>query len=58
MGTVENMVRLNPLTEEMILDNVKRRHEEGKIYTDVGNTVVAVNPYRVLPLYTPEILER
>ena len=55
--TVNNMVRLSPLTEDKILENIHHRFEEGKIYTDVGSTLIAVNPFRVLPIYTPEILE-
>ena len=33
------------------------RYDEGLIYTNTGPILIAVNPFKSLPLYTPTILE-
>eukprot|EP00967_Tisochrysis_lutea_P141132 scaffold258865_cov19-Tisochrysis_lutea.AAC.1 len=40
-----------------LLDNTRIRYEAGHIYTRSGRLLLAVNPYRDLPLYTPELLQ-
>ncbi|XP_062568549.1 myosin-IIIb-like [Saccostrea cucullata] len=46
-----DLSQLDDLTEESILQAVKRRYEQDKIYTNVGDILIAVNPYKDLPLY-------
>jgi myosin heavy subunit len=52
-----DMVLLEPLTEESLLENLKMRYDSGEIYTYIGPVVVSVNPYRQLPIYTPDYIE-
>jgi len=32
--------------------------QEGIIYTNVSSILVSVNPFKLLPLYTPEIMDK
>eukprot|EP01124_Arcella_intermedia_P018223 TRINITY_DN25196_c0_g1_i1.p1 TRINITY_DN25196_c0_g1~~TRINITY_DN25196_c0_g1_i1.p1 ORF type:complete len:1497 (-),score=422.99 TRINITY_DN25196_c0_g1_i1:6-4172(-) len=45
------------MSEPLILHAIKERAKLGKIYTNVGNILIAVNPYKILPLYTPEKMD-
>ena len=54
---VENMVKLNNLNEPTILHNLRCRYQRMEIYTYVGTILIAVNPFKALPLYTPAILD-
>jgi len=35
-----------------------RSFQEGIIYTNVSSILVSVNPFKLLPLYTPEIMDK
>ena len=56
--TEENMVKLSQLTEAGILKNLHVRFEQEDIYTYVGTVLISVNPFRALPLYGPEWVDR
>ncbi|XP_075593978.1 unconventional myosin-Ia isoform X2 [Balearica regulorum gibbericeps] len=51
---VGDLVLLDPLTEESLLQTLRERFRRSDIYTYIGNVVISVNPYRSLPIYTPE----
>ncbi|NWZ59101.1 MYO1A protein, partial [Haliaeetus albicilla] len=53
-AAVGDLVLLDPLTEESLLHTLQERFHRGDIYTYIGNVVISVNPYRSLPIYTPE----
>ncbi|NXS61799.1 MYO1A protein, partial [Brachypteracias leptosomus] len=53
-AAVGDLVLLDPLTEESLLRTLQERFRRGDIYTYIGNVVISVNPYRSLPIYTPE----
>uniref|UniRef100_H2ZWQ3 Myosin IB n=1 Tax=Latimeria chalumnae TaxID=7897 RepID=H2ZWQ3_LATCH len=54
---VGDMVLLEPLSEDSFIDNLKKRFDHSEIYTYIGSVVISVNPYRSLPIYTPEKVE-
>ncbi|CAI5762043.1 unconventional myosin-Ib isoform X1 [Podarcis lilfordi] len=54
---VGDMVLLEPLTEESFIDNLKQRFDHSEIYTYIGSVVISINPYRLLPIYSPEKVE-
>uniref|UniRef100_A0A8C3BSN1 Unconventional myosin-Ia n=1 Tax=Cairina moschata TaxID=8855 RepID=A0A8C3BSN1_CAIMO len=51
---VGDLVLLDPLTEESLLRTLQERFRRSDIYTYIGDVVISVNPYRPLPIYTPE----
>jgi myosin heavy subunit len=57
LTSVENMVKLNALNDPAILYNLRLRFSQDVIYTYVSTILVAVNPFKMLPIYTPEVLD-
>jgi myosin heavy subunit len=57
-SSVDNLIRLNDLTEAAILHNLRLRFKEDKIYTNISSILISVNPFKLLPLYTPAVLDR
>ncbi|XP_076216654.1 unconventional myosin-Ia isoform X1 [Aptenodytes patagonicus] len=53
-AAVGDLVLLDPLTENSLLHTLQERFRRSDIYTYIGNVVISVNPYRSLPIYTPE----
>ncbi|XP_060944203.1 unconventional myosin-Ib isoform X2 [Limanda limanda] len=54
---VGDMVLLEPLSEDSFIDNLKNRFEHNEIYTYIGSVVISMNPYRHLPIFTPDKVE-
>ena len=54
---VDNLINLPYLHEPAILWTIQCRYNSGDIYTYTGPILIAVNPFKRLPLYTPQILE-
>ncbi|XP_075790322.1 unconventional myosin-Ib isoform X4 [Pelodiscus sinensis] len=54
---VGDMVLLEPLNEDSFINNLKKRFDHSEIYTYIGSVVVSINPYRALPIYSPEKVE-
>ncbi|KAG8129593.1 hypothetical protein E2320_016286 [Naja naja] len=54
---VGDLVLLEPLTEDTLMQNLKKRFEHQEIYTYIGNVVISLNPYQPLPIYSAETVE-
>ncbi|GAA5865791.1 hypothetical protein JCM3774_003095 [Rhodotorula dairenensis] len=48
---------LTYLNEASVVHNLRVRYQKGDIYTYSGLFLVAVNPYRNLPIYSPQVIE-
>ena len=55
---IEDLINISDLNEMSILHNLRIRFKEDKIYTNISSILISVNPFKLLPLYTPEVLER
>ena len=51
-------VSLTPSPPAHLQKNLSVRFKKDTIYTYVGSVLIAINPFRLLPLYTPDKLER
>lgn len=50
------MINLDPMNAETLLENIRTRYTGNLIYTYTGSILVAVNPFQVLPIYTPQVV--
>jgi len=50
-------VLLDEITEEAFVENLKIRYEGEKIYTYIGEVLIAVNPYRDLGIYSQDVID-
>ncbi|XP_076015151.1 unconventional myosin-Ib isoform X1 [Genypterus blacodes] len=54
---VGDMVLLEPLSEDSFIENLRKRFDHNEIYTYIGSVVISMNPYRTLPIFTPDKVE-
>ncbi|XP_041435950.1 unconventional myosin-IXb isoform X3 [Xenopus laevis] len=52
-----DLCNLPRLTEDAILDNLKSRFFNQKIYTYAGSILIAINPFKFLPIYNPKYVK-
>ena len=57
-NNISDLIGLKRLNDGSILHNLRLRFGEDEIYTSVGSILVSLNPFKILPIYTPEIVER
>ncbi|KIW07562.1 myosin-1 [Verruconis gallopava] len=53
---VSDLTLISKISNEAINDNLKKRFENGEIYTYIGHVLVSVNPFRDLGIYTDDVL--
>ncbi|KAM4036742.1 unconventional myosin-IXa isoform 4-T4 [Anomaloglossus baeobatrachus] len=53
----EDLCGLPDLSERALLETLRTRFRQEKIYTYVGSILVAVNPFRFLPIYNPKYVK-
>ncbi|XP_048018158.1 unconventional myosin-IXb isoform X2 [Megalobrama amblycephala] len=52
-----DLCNLPELTEESILGTLRHRFHKQKIYTFASNILIAVNPFKFLPIYNPRYVK-
>ncbi|KAM9831513.1 LOW QUALITY PROTEIN: unconventional myosin-IXb [Neosynchiropus ocellatus] len=52
-----DLCNLPVLNEESILNNLRTRFYKKKIYTYAGSILIAVNPFKFLPIYNPKYVK-
>ncbi|KAL0486265.1 myosin heavy chain [Acrasis kona] len=57
LNGVNDMARLSHLNEPSVLANLRERYSKDNIYTYSGLFLIAVNPYKSLPIYTKEVMD-
>ncbi|XP_073792350.1 unconventional myosin-IXb isoform X35 [Danio rerio] len=53
----EDLCNLPALHEDSILNNLRVRFQKKKIYTYAGSILVAINPFKFLPIYNPKYVK-
>ncbi|XP_068090242.1 unconventional myosin-IXb isoform X3 [Hyperolius riggenbachi] len=53
-----DLCNLPNLTETAILGNLKTRFLKQKIYTYAGSILIAINPFKFLPIYNPKYVKK
>lgn len=51
VGDVQDLASLAKLDETILLEEIKERYRQDKIYTYVGDILIAVNPFKDLGIY-------
>ena len=56
LGAADDMVNLGDLHEAALLHNLRIRFFADDIFTHIGPILVACNPYKRLPIFTPAVI--
>ena len=51
----DDLAALENLDEEIVINHLFRRFQEGQIYTYIGDILVAVNPFKSLDIYGEKV---
>ncbi|XP_064163358.1 myosin-IIIb [Anguilla rostrata] len=54
----EDLATLSDLDEKSLLESLTGRFKQNHIYTYIGDILVAINPFKYLPIYEKEVSER
>ncbi|XP_061286229.1 unconventional myosin-IXa isoform X4 [Bos javanicus] len=53
----DDLCSLPDLNEKTLLENLRNRFKHEKIYTYVGSILIAINPFKFLPIYNPKYVK-
>lgn len=53
----DDLCNIPNLTEKTLLENLKCRFLKHKIYTYAGSILIAINPFKFLPIYNPKYVK-
>lgn len=55
---VEDMVLLSKISDDQIVDNLKKRFMDDLIFTYIGPVLISVNPFKSMPYFTEKEIEQ
>jgi len=58
VGGVDDLIGLTHLHEPAILHALRLRYDSDVIYTSTGPILIAINPFKSMPVYTDEVMEQ
>ncbi|XP_025022571.1 unconventional myosin-IXa isoform X2 [Python bivittatus] len=53
----DDLCALPDLNETTLLENLRNRFKQEKIYTYVGSILIVINPFKFLPIYNPKYVK-
>ncbi|NXM10555.1 MYO9A protein, partial [Ploceus nigricollis] len=53
----DDLCGLPDLNEKTLLENLRNRFKQEKIYTYVGSILIVINPFKFLPIYNPKYVK-
>lgn len=53
----DDLCALPDLNEKALLENLRNRFKQEKIYTYVGSILIVINPFKFLPIYNPKYVK-
>ncbi|CAK9214046.1 unnamed protein product [Sphagnum jensenii] len=54
---VDDLIKLSYLNEPAVLHDLTHRYAQDKIYTRAGPVLIAVNPFKKVPIYTADFVQ-
>ena len=54
----DDLVHMKEVNEATITHCLRERFLKDQIYTSIGDIIISINPWKGLPLYTPEIIDQ
>ncbi|EFJ23280.1 hypothetical protein SELMODRAFT_103418 [Selaginella moellendorffii] len=54
---IDDLIQLSYLNEPAVLHNLKYRYSQGFIYTKAGPVLIAINPFKKVPIYSSEYID-
>uniref|UniRef100_A0AC11DWM4 Myosin IE n=1 Tax=Ovis aries TaxID=9940 RepID=A0AC11DWM4_SHEEP len=54
---VDDMVLLSKITENAIVENLKKRYMDDYIFTYIGSVLISVNPFKQMPYFGEKEIE-
>ena len=55
---IDDMVLLSKLSENEVMENLKKRHGSDVIYTYIGNVLISVNPFKQIPIFDQNYIDQ
>ena len=51
----DDLATLSNMSENIVLEELRQRYSKDQIYTYVGDILIAINPFKLLPYYSPKV---